>query len=97
MRNRHFWRQDGGYRDWIEFFFGQQLPEPHSTKQYEDTVGWALDTDAEAMIAETGRAGRPAGEARPRRCAAGCGARCASCTAPMTAASRWPGDGGWPS
>jgi pimeloyl-ACP methyl ester carboxylesterase/predicted glycosyltransferase len=64
MRNRHFWRQDGGYREWIEFFFGQQLPEPHSTKQYEDTVGWALDTDAEAMIAEReGRAALPAGEA----------------------------------
>src|SRR5262249_30905712 len=58
MRNRHFWRQDGGYREWIEFFFGQQLPEPHSTKQYEDTVGWALDTDTEAMIAE--REGRAA-------------------------------------
>ena len=64
MRNRHFWRQDGGYREWIEFFFGQQLPEPHSTKQYEDTVGWALETDAEAMIAEReGRAAPPAGEA----------------------------------
>src|SRR6185437_2010214 len=64
MRNRHFWRQDGGYREWIEFFFGQQLPEPHSTKQYEDTVGWALDTEAEAMIAEReGRAAPPEGEA----------------------------------
>src|SRR5262249_8380020 len=65
MRNRHFWRQDGGYREWIEFFFGQQLPEPHSTKQYEDTTGWALvDTDAEAMIAEReGRTAPAAGEA----------------------------------
>ena len=64
MRNRHFWRQDGGYRAWVEFFFGQQLPEPHSTKQYEDTVGWALDTDPEAMIAEReGRAAPPASEA----------------------------------
>ena len=64
MRNRHFWRQDGGYREWVEFFFGQQLPEPHSTKQYDDTVGWALDTDAEAMIAEReGRAAPPAREA----------------------------------
>jgi pimeloyl-ACP methyl ester carboxylesterase/predicted glycosyltransferase len=58
MRNRHFWRQAGGYRSWVEFFFGQLLPEPHSTKQYEDTVGWALDTDAEAMLAE--RDGRTA-------------------------------------
>jgi pimeloyl-ACP methyl ester carboxylesterase/predicted glycosyltransferase len=62
MRNRTFWRSDDGYRDWIEFFFAQQLPEPHSTKQYEDTVSWATgDTEVEAMIAE--REGRlaPAG------------------------------------
>jgi pimeloyl-ACP methyl ester carboxylesterase/predicted glycosyltransferase len=52
MRNRAFWRRDRGYRSWIEFFFNQQLPEPHSTKQYDDTVGWALDTEPEAMIAE---------------------------------------------
>ena len=64
MRNRRFWRQDGGYRHWVEFFFDQQLPEPHSTKQYEDTVGWALDTDAQAMIAEReGRAAPSASEA----------------------------------
>jgi pimeloyl-ACP methyl ester carboxylesterase len=54
--NRHLWRQN--YRAWPEFFFGQLLPEPHSTKQYEDAVSWALETDAETMIAEAeGRAG----------------------------------------
>jgi pimeloyl-ACP methyl ester carboxylesterase/predicted glycosyltransferase len=58
LRNRHVWRHDDGYRRWIEFFFDQQLPEPHSTKHYEDTVSWALDTDPEAMIAE--REGRRA-------------------------------------
>jgi pimeloyl-ACP methyl ester carboxylesterase len=58
MRNRQFWRRDGGYRAWVEFFFDQLLPEPHSTKPYEDAVSWALDTDAEAMIAE--REGRAA-------------------------------------
>jgi pimeloyl-ACP methyl ester carboxylesterase len=58
MRNRAFWRTDGGYRAWVEFFFDQQLPEPHSTKQLEDTVMWALDTEVEAMIAE--REGRAA-------------------------------------
>ena len=47
-----FWRREGGYRAWVEFFFDQLLPEPHSTKQLEDTVAWALDTEAEAMIAE---------------------------------------------
>src|SRR5262249_51340945 len=36
MRNRAFWRTDGGYRAWVEFFFDQQLPERHSTKQLDD-------------------------------------------------------------
>jgi pimeloyl-ACP methyl ester carboxylesterase len=58
MRNREFWRRDGGYPAWIEFFFHELFPEPHSTKPYEDAVSWALDTDAEAMIAE--REGRAA-------------------------------------
>jgi pimeloyl-ACP methyl ester carboxylesterase len=58
MRNREFWRREGGYRAWVEFFFDQLLPEAHSTKPYEDTVAWALDTDAESMIAE--REGRAA-------------------------------------
>jgi pimeloyl-ACP methyl ester carboxylesterase/predicted glycosyltransferase len=58
MRNRQFWRREGGYRAWIDFFFDQQLPEPHSTKHLEDTVGWALDTEVEAMVAE--REGRSA-------------------------------------
>jgi pimeloyl-ACP methyl ester carboxylesterase len=64
MRNRQFWRRDGGYRAWVEFFFDELLPEAHSTKAYEDTVGWALDTDAEAMIAEReGRAAPTSAEA----------------------------------
>ena len=54
--NRHFWRQD--YPAWPRFFFDQLLPEPHSTKQYEDAVSWALETDPETMIAE--REGRDA-------------------------------------
>lgn len=58
MRNREFWRRAGGYRAWVEFFFDQLLPEAHSTKPCEDTVSWALDTDAESMIAE--REGRAA-------------------------------------
>ncbi len=63
MRNREFWRRDRGYRSWIEFFFDQQLPEPHSTKQYDDTVGWAMDTEPDAMIAEReGRAPQSAAE-----------------------------------
>jgi pimeloyl-ACP methyl ester carboxylesterase/predicted glycosyltransferase len=41
-------------RDWpgyLEFFFAKCLTEPHSTKQLEDCVGWAMDTDMETILA----------------------------------------------
>ncbi len=47
--NAHYWRRD--YRGFLEFFFAQCLPEPHSSKQREDCIGWGLDTDAETLIA----------------------------------------------
>ena len=50
--NRHYWQRD--YRGFLEFFFAQMFPEPHSTKQIEDCVGWALETDPE-MLADTTR------------------------------------------
>jgi pimeloyl-ACP methyl ester carboxylesterase len=48
--NVNYWRVD--YPDFARWFFGEMTPEPHSTKQIEDAVGWALDGDLEAMIAE---------------------------------------------
>ena len=47
--NANYWRSD--YRDFVEFFFGQVFSEPHSTKQIEDCVGCALETDAETLVA----------------------------------------------
>ena len=50
--NRHVWE-----RNWPEFpafFFDQMLPEPHSTKQLEDTVGFACETSGETMLVEDG-------------------------------------------
>ena len=49
-------KETRGYwlRDWpgyLEFFFAQCFTEPHSTKQIEDCVGWALDTDMETILA----------------------------------------------
>ena len=38
--NRHFWKRD--CRAFVEFFFEELLPEPHSTKQWEDCI--ACDT-----------------------------------------------------
>ncbi len=45
--NRHFWQRD--YRGFLEFFFAQMFVEPHSTKQIEDCVGWALETDPDTL------------------------------------------------
>jgi pimeloyl-ACP methyl ester carboxylesterase len=46
--NRHYWEQD--FRGYLEFFFGRGLPEPHSTKQIEDAIGWALEGAPETLI-----------------------------------------------
>ncbi len=46
--NAHYWRRD--YAGFLEFFFSQCLPEPHSTKPIEDAVGFGLDTTAETLI-----------------------------------------------
>ncbi len=48
--NAHHWLTH--YEDFVEFFFAQCFPEDHSTKQREDTVGWALDTTPEVLLAD---------------------------------------------
>jgi pimeloyl-ACP methyl ester carboxylesterase len=47
--NQHYWRRD--YRGFLEFFFSRCLTEPHSTKQREDCVDWALEMAPETLIA----------------------------------------------
>jgi pimeloyl-ACP methyl ester carboxylesterase/predicted glycosyltransferase len=47
--NANYWLQD--YEDFLEFFFSQVFNEPHSTKQREDVVGWALETDPQTLVA----------------------------------------------
>jgi pimeloyl-ACP methyl ester carboxylesterase len=47
--NAHYWRDN--YLGFAEFFFGQVFPEAHSSKQIEDAVHWAAETDAETLIA----------------------------------------------
>jgi pimeloyl-ACP methyl ester carboxylesterase/predicted glycosyltransferase len=46
--NVHYWRRD--YRGFLEFFFSEQFPEPHSTKQIEDCVQWGLDGGPESLV-----------------------------------------------
>jgi pimeloyl-ACP methyl ester carboxylesterase len=38
--------------EFLEFFFGQMFPEPHSTKQIEDAVAYGLDSTAEILVAD---------------------------------------------
>jgi pimeloyl-ACP methyl ester carboxylesterase/predicted glycosyltransferase len=55
--NKHYWL-NGGYPDFVRFFMARMFPEPHSTKQIEDTTGWALDVEPEVLAATTaGRLG----------------------------------------
>jgi pimeloyl-ACP methyl ester carboxylesterase/predicted glycosyltransferase len=46
--NRHYWLRD--WRGYAEFFMGELLAEPHSTKQREDCVGWAMEIGPETML-----------------------------------------------
>jgi pimeloyl-ACP methyl ester carboxylesterase/predicted glycosyltransferase len=46
--NRHYWLQD--WRGYVSFFFDKMLPEPHSTKQLEDIVGWCVQTTPQTML-----------------------------------------------
>jgi pimeloyl-ACP methyl ester carboxylesterase/predicted glycosyltransferase len=47
--NRHYWLRD--WRGYAEFFFGELLSEPHSTKQREDCIGWAMETTPQTELA----------------------------------------------
>ena len=61
------WERD--LRGFLEFFFSQCFPEPHSTKQIEDCVGWGLDTDAETLLASEDGLGVESWEGAVEMCA----------------------------
>lgn len=46
--NEHYMRHN--YRGFLEFFFGEMFPEPHSTKQVEDAVAYGLDGSVAVML-----------------------------------------------
>ena len=63
--NRYYWLE-GGYDDFLSFFFGKMFPEPHSTKQTEDAVGWGRETTAQTLVDTTaGRIGLDGAVATP--------------------------------
>ena len=48
--NAQYWLDH--YEDFVDFFFSECLPEPHSTKQHEDTLRWASETTPEVLLAD---------------------------------------------
>ncbi len=49
-----YWRKD--WADFVEFFFAECNSDPHSTKGFDDCVGWAMETTGEiiALASEAG-------------------------------------------
>jgi pimeloyl-ACP methyl ester carboxylesterase len=47
--NRHHWLE-GGYDDFVDFFFAQMFHEPHSSRQREEAVGWAHEIDPQTLV-----------------------------------------------
>jgi pimeloyl-ACP methyl ester carboxylesterase/predicted glycosyltransferase len=52
----------GNYPGWVDYHTELLLPEPHSSKVFEDLVGWSLQSDAETIAARTHAPLRPAEE-----------------------------------
>jgi pimeloyl-ACP methyl ester carboxylesterase/predicted glycosyltransferase len=46
--NRHYWLRD--WPGFLDFFLRETFTEPHSTKQIEDAIGWALETDPQTVV-----------------------------------------------
>jgi pimeloyl-ACP methyl ester carboxylesterase/predicted glycosyltransferase len=50
--NAVHWQED--YPEFANWFVSRWFPEPHSTKGVDDSLGWALETDAQTLIATAG-------------------------------------------
>ncbi|MGQ0551322.1 MAG: alpha/beta fold hydrolase [Armatimonadota bacterium] len=46
--NKHYWRRN--WRGYVEFHTQEFIPEPHSTKVWDDAIEWGLATDGEPLI-----------------------------------------------
>jgi pimeloyl-ACP methyl ester carboxylesterase/predicted glycosyltransferase len=55
--NRRYWLE-GGYDDFVQWFFERMMSEAHSTKQIEDLVGWGHEIEPATLVdATAGRLG----------------------------------------
>ena len=69
------------YPGWAEHHSEHMVPEPHSTKVYDDLVEWALETDAATLRARFASPKRLTEESEVVRAAEALTARCSPCTA----------------
>ena len=88
QQNRHYWQRD--WRGYAEFFFSELLSEPHSTKQHEDCVGWAMEIGPETMLVHDDGPISPPAREDTEALLVGSAARCWSSTDGMTAAALRP-------
>ena len=65
--NRHYWLKD--YDDWLRFFAGKIVTEPHSTKQIEDIIDWGRETTPDVLIATYSAPDSPGGPPSDRSAA----------------------------
>jgi len=65
--NSYYWQRD--YLGFLQFFASKCINEPHSTKQIEDMIGWALDTSPETLADTTRGIGVPREEDFRAMCA----------------------------
>ena len=49
--NLNHWQDD--WEDFVRFFFSQAASDEHSTKVFDDTVGWALETTGEQIAIQS--------------------------------------------
>lgn len=49
--NGFYWLEH--YRDWVDFFFAELFPEPHSTKAIDDCMRWAHETTPDILVQTT--------------------------------------------
>ncbi|MDT4893171.1 MAG: hypothetical protein QOE97_2206 [Pseudonocardiales bacterium] len=54
------WR--GDFRNWVDYHSAALLPEPHSSKVFDDLVEWSLQTDSDTLTSRTHAPLRPATE-----------------------------------
>jgi pimeloyl-ACP methyl ester carboxylesterase/predicted glycosyltransferase len=66
--NAEYWRQD--YEDFLWFFAGRVVNEPHSTKAHEDFVEWGLGIPPERLIDSNDGIGRYSVDRLEQACAA---------------------------